>query len=355
MARLLHVIHGLTGGGAERQLTLLAATQSARGHEVHIAVVRPGIPPALTNSAVRVHVMRAAAHHDPRHIWRLRSLITSVRADVVQTWLTQSDVMGGLAAVLTRTPWMLSERSSAVGYPSHWKNWLRARLARRAALIVANSQGGVAYWIAQGVTPARIHLVPNVVDTLAIRDAAVAPLPAGFEGRPFVLFAGRLAEEKNPLVMIDALADAFKSCDAVALLCGAGPMQSAMTARIGTLGMSDRIVLAGLRPDVFGLLKQASMCLAISRYEGSPNVVLEAIAAGCPLVVSDIPAYTELLNAESAVVVERDNVQETARAIREVLQHPEAAANRAERARLRIASFTPENVADALDVLYGAL
>ena len=83
--------------------------------------------------------------------------------------------------------------------------------------------------------------------------------------------------------------------------------------------------------------------------------VLEAIAAGCPLVVSDIPAYTELLNAESAVVVESDNIQETARAIREVLQHPEAAASRAERARLCIASFTPENVAGALDVLYDAL
>ncbi len=355
MARLLHVIHGLNGGGAERQLALLAATQSARGHEVHIAVVLPEIPAILANSAVHVHVLPSAGNHDPLHFWRLRSLISRVRADIVQTWLTQSDVMGGLAAISTRTPWFLSERSSAVGYTSTWKNRLRARLARRSATIVANSQGGVAYWVSQGVTPNRVHEVPNVVEASTIRDAAVAPLPPAFAGRPVVLFAGRLADEKNPLVMIDALAAAFESCEAVALLCGKGPLQSTLAARIETLGLRDRIVLAGHRTDVFGLLKQASLCLAISRYEGSPNVVLEAMAAGCPLVVSDIPAYTELLNGESALIVEQNNVRATARAILEVLAHPDAAKFRAERARLRIATFTAENVAKTLDALYNRL
>ena len=355
MARLLHVINGLTGGGAERQLTLLASAQSARGHEVHLAVMRPDIPATFENSAVTVHVLRATSNHDPLYLLRLRMLIARVRANIVQTWLTQADVMGGLAALSTRTPWVLSERSSTAGYPPHWKNNLRARLARRAAAIVANSQGGVDYWKAQGVAPNRIHKIHNVVETLAIRDAAVAPLPPAFEGRPLVLFAGRLAEEKNPLVMIDALAEAFASTNAVALLCGSGPLESAMAARIEALGVRDRIVLAGQRSDVFGLLRRATLCLAISRYEGSPNSVLEAMAAGCPLVVSDIPAYTELLDAESAMVVKRDNIRDTARAIREVLDYPEAAAIRAERARLRIASFTAENVAGALDVLYERL
>ena len=224
MARLLHVIHGLAVGGAERQLSLLAATQLTRGHDVHIAVVRAGIPDTLRRSGVPVHVMPSSGHHDPRHIWRLRSLIKSVRAEVVQTWLTQSDVMGGMAALSTGTPWVLSERSSAVGYPRHWKNSLRARLARTSATIVANSRGGVAYWLTQGVTPDRVHEVPNVVDVVAIREAATAPLPSGFEGRPLVLFAGRLAAEKNPFLMIDALAEAFRNNDAVAMLCGTGPL-----------------------------------------------------------------------------------------------------------------------------------
>lgn len=355
MARLLHVIHGLTVGGAERQLALLAVTQSARGHDVHIAAVRPDIPDALKSGAVHVHIMPASSHHDPRHIWKLRSLISRLRANVVQTWLTQSDVMGGLAALSTNSPWVLSERSSAVGYPAHWKNALRARLARKAGAIVANSQGGVEYWEAQGVTRNRIHLVPNVVDTFAIRDAAIAPLPAGFEGRPLVLYAGRLAVEKNPLLMVDALADAFHNNDAVALLCGTGPLQSELQSRIDATGLADRIVLGGHRPDVFGLLKRASLVLAVSRYEGSPNAVLEAMAAGCPLVVSNIPAYTELLDASCAMIAERDNASATARAIRESLENPRAAADRAIRAQLRVTSFTAENIAAQLDGVYAGL
>lgn len=355
MARLLHVIHGLTGGGAERQLALLAATQRTRGHEVHIAVVRPELPHTLVSSTVQMHVLPMTSNYDPRHIWRLRSLIANVRADVVQTWLTQSDVMGGMAAISTGTPWVLSERSSAGGYPPNWKHRARARLARGAATIVANSRGGVDYWKSHGVTRNRLHEVPNIVDTLAIRGALASALPPGFDGRPLVLFAGRLADEKNPFVMIDALASAFDSNDAVALLCGTGPLHGAMDARIAALGLRDRIVLAGHRPDVFGLLKRATLCLAVSRYEGSPNVVLEAMAAGCPLVVSNIPAYTELLDATSAIVVERDNIRDTARAIREVLEHPEAAADRVDRARLRIADFNAENVAAMMDVVYEQL
>lgn len=355
MARILHVIHGLTGGGAERQLSLVAPMQAAAGHEVHIALVRPEIPPSIAASTVNVHVMRARGHHDPAHIWRLRLLIHRVRANIVQTWLTQSDVMGGIAALTTRTAWVLSERSSASGYPSSWKNTLRVFLAKRADAIVANSQGGVAYWKDQGVTPNRISVVPNVVDSASIRDATSAPLPSGFDGRPLILFAGRLADEKNPMVMIDSLASALAQTDAVALLCGTGPLAESMASRIKALGLSDRIVLAGHRSDVAGLLKHAALCLAISRYEGSPNVVLEAIAAGCPLVVSDIPAYTELLSADSALIVPRDDIAQTARAIRETLDNREDAAARASRARQSISEFTAENVVALLDRIYAKL
>lgn len=355
MARLLHVIHGLTIGGAERQLTLLAPAQSARGHEVHIAVVKPDVPATLADSPVTIHVTGTGNPHDPRHILRLRSIIKHVRPDVVQTWLTQSDVMGGIAALSTGTRWVLSERSSAVGYPSTWKNDLRVWLAKRGATIAANSAGGMAYWKSQGVTPGRVHLVPNAVDASAVSAVPLSPLPPGFDGRPLVMYAGRLAEEKNPFVMIDALAAAFQERDAVALLCGTGPLEARMLARIAELGLSERIVLGGHRSDVFALLKRAALCIAVSRYEGSPNVVLEAIAAGCPVVVSDIPAYTELLNTESALVVPSNDVAATARAISAVLQDPDAAAVRAERARSRIADFTVENVAATLDVLYGRL
>lgn len=355
MARILHMIPGLTGGGAERQLTLLAGMQARRGHEVHIALLRPDIPSELVGGAVEIHTLRPAGHYDPRLLLALRALMRRLRPDIVQTWLMLFDVMGGSAALLTQTPWVLSERSQAEAYPPSWKNRLRARLAKRANAVVANSAGGVQYWLAQGIEPKRTVEIPNAVDIAAMEAATDGGLPAHFAGRPLILFVGRLATEKNPLVMIDALAAAMRETDAVALLCGTGPLEVAMRERIDGHQLHNRIVLAGARTDVFGLLKRAQLCLAVSIFEGSPNVALEAMAAGCPLVVSDIAGYRQLLDVQSATFVPVNSVTETAHAIRDVLSNSAHAAKLAARAKERVTPFTPEHVATLLDAVYARI
>lgn len=355
MTRVLHVIPGLTGGGAERQLTLLSIAQVAIGHEVHIAIIHPEIPPQLLAAGVHVHRLNAASNFDPRVIWQLRSLIHNTRAQIVQTWLTLPDVMGGVAATLTSTPWVLSERSMVEAYPPNWRHTVRARLARRANAIVANSYGGVQYWESQGIPSARITEIPNAVDMRAAQEAVADPLSPAFDGQPLVVFAGRLADAKNPIVMVDALAMALKGTNTIAMLCGTGPLEHEMAERIRTLGAGKQIILAGHRADVVGLMKRAQLCLAISKFEGSPNVVIEAMAAGCPLVVSDIPAYRQLLDDSSALFVPLNDVPTIAHAIRATLDDQAAAQQRAARARARINARTPEHVASSLDLVYRKL
>jgi glycosyltransferase involved in cell wall biosynthesis len=353
MSRIVHLIPGLTGGGAERQLTLLAPAQAALGHEVHIGVIRGDIPASLIDvPGVHVQVLSLRSHYDPLLVPRIVALVRAARADIVQTWLMLMDVAGATAAALSRTPWILSERSEAAAYPATLKNRARAKFGTRASAIVANSAGGVRYWAHQGVPPARIHEVPNAIDFAAVQNAPAPTLPAVCAHRPFVLFVGRLSEEKRPFVLIDALAEALPSTNAVALLCGVGPLADAMQLSIAAHGIADRVLMAGHRLDVFGLLRSAKVCVAISRFEGSPNVVLEAMAAGCPLVVSDIPSYRALLDESSAWFVPVDDSRATARAIEDVLARPEAAAIRAASAAERVQSLTPATIAASLDVVY---
>lgn len=352
MTRVLHLISGLTGGGAERQLTLLAAAQAALGHDVHIAMLRPEIPPQLADTNVQIHLLSVSSHFDPRMILQLRSLIKRMRADVVQTWLTFSDAMGGTAAVMTNTPWVLSERSMVEAYPPAWRNTVRTRMGHYAQAIVANSRGGIEYWQSQGIPNERLSEIPNAVDLDSLDGATSNALPPQFDNRRLVLFAGRLADEKNPIVMVDALAMALEGTDAIALLCGTGPLEGDVIARIHERNAQDRIVLAGHRRDVPGLMKRASLCVAISKFEGSPNVALEAMATGCPLVVSDISAYRQLLDADSTLFVPLSDVAAIARAIRSVLDYPAEARKRADHARGRIGDFTPDHVAKAFDAVY---
>ena len=353
MARILHLIPGLTGGGAERQLTLLALAQLSRGHDVHIGVTRRDIPNSLHGTAVHIHQLTSKGNHDPLLLFRIRALIKSTRAEVVQTWLTMMDVAGGVAAFSTRTPWILSERSESAAYPPTFKNSVRVRVARSASAIVANSAGGVHYWLGAGIPAAKLTLIPNAVDVSSIANAAVAELPDAWRGKPLILFVGRLSEEKMPFVLIDALAKVLNTTDAVALLAGVGPLASEMREAIRRRGVEERLLLAGHRDDIFGLMRTAGVCVAISRFEGNPNVALEAMAAGCPLVVSNIAGYRQLLDDTTALFVETGDVDATADAILAVLDDSSAARERAMLAQSRITQQTPANIATALDVVYG--
>ena len=115
--RVLHIIPTLEGGGAERQLSMLAAEQARRGCDVHVALRRTGVHAgAIRDCGVQLHKLGDVRSVDPRLFFALRKIIRSVRPDVVQTWLPQMDLIGGLAAASERIPWVVSERTSGPYY-----------------------------------------------------------------------------------------------------------------------------------------------------------------------------------------------------------------------------------------------
>src|SRR5215211_7071009 len=145
--RILYTIPTLGHGGAERQLSYLAAELAARGHDVHVASSSGGVNLARMQTAGVVwHRLGGMGHRDPLIFYRLVRLMKRLRPDVVQTILTPMDIMGGAAALLTNTRWVLRESSSAPLYASGRRHRLRLSLARMADAVVSNSAGGDAYW-----------------------------------------------------------------------------------------------------------------------------------------------------------------------------------------------------------------
>jgi len=99
-------------------------------------------------------------------------------------------------------------------------------------------------------------------------------------------------------------------------------------------------------------MRRAAVCVSPSHFEGSPNVVLEAMAAGVPLVVSDIPEHRELLDDRSARFVDPRSAEQLALAIESVLEDPAAAAQRALAARERAAQYDVRAVARRYSDVY---
>ncbi len=331
--RILYCIPTLGHGGAERQLSYLGAALAAAGHEVHVASSHGGPNLARLEAAgVEWHRLGGASHRDPVIFFRLLRLMRRLRPDVVQTILTPMDIHGGAAALLTRTHWVLRESSSAPLYTAGWRNRLRLSLGRMADAVVSNSAGGDAYWRAAPGAQA-LHVIPNAIpfDEIARADAKHA---TGFgPAEKVVLYAGRMDEGKNVESLIAALARVAGEAPFTAVMCGDGPRRPHLEQLARSLGVAHRIVFRGYVDNLWDLMKRADVLVSLSRVEGCPNVVLEAMACGCPLVVSDIPAHREMLDERSARFAAPDDAVKAATDIKAILADGDAARARAARAR----------------------
>jgi glycosyltransferase involved in cell wall biosynthesis len=312
----------MAGGGAERQLTLLASELVACGVEVHVALLAGGPNEArLLASGAVVHRISSTGNHDPAIAFRLRSLARQLRTDIVQTWLPQMDVFGGVAARLAAVPWILSERVSAAAYEARWKDRvLRRRIGARADGIIANSERGLDYW--RPIVGYRTHLevIPNIVPSEDLRAAACVPPSLDLApGVPMVLAAGRLVEQKNLSVLLAALRLVFARTSAVAFICGDGPVRPALELEAAAHGLTPRLRFLGYRNDLWSLMGRAQAFVSPSLFEGQPNTVLEAMACGCPLVLSDIREHREIADDSTATFVPPCDADALASAVIRVL------------------------------------
>ena len=330
--KVLHCIPTLEGGGGERQLAYLAAGLKQRDIEAHVAFTRRGPNFArLQASGATLHEIPLNYNHSPALLWSLWRLVRLLKPDLIQTWLTQMDIAGGMIAKLTGTPWILSERNSALSYPASLKNSCRCRIATGADAIVANSRAGKDYWDAclkgggQRSVVANALPLEEIQETIALRPNDL-PLESG---EKLILYVGRFHSTKNLRGLLRALRQVADALPVKAVLCGTGPEQCACEELIAQLGLTGKVHLKGYVSNPWEWLKRADVFTSVSFVEGHPNTVMEAMACGTPLVVSDIAAHREFLDSRNAHLVDPNLPEAIASAILDTLKDAAAARNRA--------------------------
>ena len=332
--RILHLLPNLSGGGAERQFSYLAPELARMGHDVHVAYSKDGIHKPELPGVVR-HRLKARSNYDPYVLWQLVRLIRHIKPDIIHTWILQMDVLGGMAAGLYRIPWIFREPSSALAYPLTWKNRLRVRIGSGAGAIVSNSSGGDEYWKTQ-LLHSRRHVISNGLPLNEI-NRTVAALPTGLTKleAPIVLYVGRLTSDasatKNLKTFLEALACVRQKQEVLGILCGEGPQRSELELLRDELGLDTDVHFTGHLPaaSIWALMKKASVFVSLSAYEGCPNTVMEAVACGCPLVLSDIPAHRKILAESCAFFVDPSNILQVADTIVQALCNADASIGRA--------------------------
>ena len=347
LMRILHCIPTMQNGGTQRQVGYLAGEQVGRGYDVYLALLQDG--PNLDRvsaKGVRVCRLPRRSNYDPRLLPQMIRLIRRVKPDIVQTWLTLMDVVGGLASRLTGVPWVLSERSSSLAYPPTLKHRLRGGIGAVAQAVVSNSLGGDAYWEGRLRKTSRRYVIQNALPLDEI--AQVLPVSSetiGLEpGSKMLLHVGRLSPEKNLGSLIPGIRHAMRRVTFCTFLCGDGTHQDWTKELIQAQGLSGQVRLTGYREDVWRWMKRADAFISVSTFEGSPNAVLEAVACGCPLVLSDIPAHRAMVGERGAIFVNPNSPESIAEGIVRALSE---SAETKRRAEIALANIRYPSIAEA--------
>lgn len=355
--KILHLIPALSGGGAERQLSYLAPELARMGHDVHVAYSEEG-PQKPELSGVVLYHLKSRSNYDPYLFWQLIRFIRLIKPDIIQTWIVQMDILGGIAARLCGVPWIFREPSSAMAYPPTWKNRIRVRVGSGSRTVVSNSTGGDEYWKTY-LPDNRRYLISNGLPVQEI-DRTPAALPPGLAQpeAPIVLYVGRLSSDvtatKNLRAFLEILGVIRQKQKIVGILCGEGPHLTELEGLRHKLGLDGDVHFVGylLPTQVWALMKKASVFVSLSAFEGCPNAVMEAMACGCPLVLSDIPSHRVLLDSDSALFVDPENIQESAKTILLALYDTDTAKVRALSAKQKSWGFSIAEMARKYEKVY---
>lgn len=301
--KLMLLVPTLDQSGAEKQLTLLACRLPRDEFDVHVvALTRSGaFADELAQHGVRLTVIGKRWKFDPMAMWRLRKLIKAEQPDIVHTWLFAANAYGRLMVGRRRSPrpkLIVSERCVDV-WKAGWQLWLDQKLIERTDRLIGNSVAVAEFYKSIGYPADRISVIPNGIEvptpTPFDRDALLAELEIP-RGVPVIGFVGRMAKQKrvDDLVFAMALVSILRP-DAHLLLVGDGPERDKLTKFARDIDIDHHTRFTGHRADAAKLLRIMDLFWIASDFEGQSNSIMEAMAAGLPVIATDIPPNRELV------------------------------------------------------------
>lgn len=376
--RVMLIGVAIEGGGAERVIVDLARGLRARGHEVMVVFLEgtDAIVPSLTAEGIRCERLLQRQHFaagpladfTPACILRFRQLIRQWRPDLIDAHIPRPTMWAALAqrSLKDKVPFIYTEHNIQSAYPS-WSRWIYGVFLPVTDHVIAISQAGadsfVERWqwershltrIWNGIQPERV--VPRR-SALAVREE----LGVSAEAK-VVLNVGNLTSRKAQEVLVRSLSRVqLRVPEVKCWIAGSLELEPGTAGmiqeEIKLLGLEQCLTLLGPRRDVADLIAAADVFVLSSRQEGFPITILEAMAAGKPVVTTAVGGCAEaVVHGVTGLVVPAEDPRRLADALVEVLNDSAAAARMGAAGRRRVESrFSVDTMVEEHLTTYTAL
>lgn len=328
-------------GGAQKGLLDQARCFHARGCNVQAAFIydKAGVHETWQQQEVfPIHNLRM---YDPnasfiqrsiiflRGLFRLWKFMRREKFDIVETFTHDSNLIGLPIAWLAGVPVRIATHR---GLDERFPGW---RLKLHTLMInmgIADTFVAVSHEIgrqaqAEGVSPGKIRVIMNGVTPLDVESVDVNEVRQTLnlrKGDLFLLAVGRLTYQKGFDILIDAIPALIQKYPHLTVnICGGGELMADLQAQISDLGLSDHVKLLGNWSNVAPLLAIADIFILSSRFEGLSRAMLEAMAAGLPVVATKVQGMEEVItDGVHGLLIASEDPQALSKALIQMVEHP---------------------------------
>jgi glycosyltransferase involved in cell wall biosynthesis len=317
--RVVRLITWLPIGGIERRLAALLPRldRALFAPEVICLRERGALADEIEAAGIAVSVERLRSRLSPTGLWRLSRRLRG--AAVVHAHMYRASVPGTIAGRLARVPVVLGQIHNVDTWETPRQRWMERRLAhRRTATIAVSRRVQEEVCRTLRLSPERVPIITNGIDLAPFespldRGAVRAELRIA-QGEVAIVCAARLHPRKNHRGLLQALVRLPADLPPWRLLiAGDGPERATLEKQVVAHGLLPRVRFLGMRDDIPRVLRACDVSVLASEREGFSNVVVESLAAGLPLVATDIGGNAEAIReGETGFLVEPADVEEFA-------------------------------------------
>jgi glycosyltransferase involved in cell wall biosynthesis len=332
---IVQMINALRIGGAEKLVVTFARAVQTRDIKLTVITLRANlaeVKQAVIETGARVVEFHHRKMFAPGRFYRLVRFFQQENVDIIHTHLAMANILGAASGRLAGIPVVTTLHNVSTGSENHpirgpLENWLLNHCVEQ--VVAVGKETAEAQYARLGGKD--ILVIPNAVEapgeTPARRVRALRQELGVAQESPLLLSVGRLELQKG----MDDLILAFKQLllslpDAQLVVAGIGSLHAQLNREIQNLGLENSVHLLGLRNDVADLLAACDLFVSASRWEGLPVSVLEAMAAGKPVVATRVGDLPQVVSDGMGVLVPPGDPAQLADALWKVLADPGCAA-----------------------------